>query len=113
MVAVKSYSKVYNRLYYLYILNVIDWICTIVLLKTGMFIEANPIANLFIGNYVWGFVIKCAVPLLITVFITAQLYVLPQKYLKITNIVVIIGIVIYVFINMSHVMNFFILFFVV
>lgn len=110
MFAVKSHSRVYNKLYFLYILNVLDWICTIFLLRTGLFFEANPVANLFIGNYFWGFLIKCLLPLLITMFIAAQLYWLPQNYLKITNVLVNFGLLIYIMINLSHVINFVIYF---
>ena len=56
-----------SRLIILYFLNIADYFFTIVLISSGLFVEANPIMNLFISG-AEGFVLKCVLPLLLVTF---------------------------------------------
>jgi len=51
------------KLCLVYLMNVADWICTVVLTRTGDYTEANPLMATVIGELSWSFVLKCAVPL--------------------------------------------------
>ena len=51
------------KLCLIYLMNVGDWICTVVLTRTGAYTEANPLMAPVIGELSWSFLLKCAVPL--------------------------------------------------
>ena len=46
----------------IYLMNVVDWVCTLSLLRTGRFYEANPLMQSYIGSPTFGFVIKVLFP---------------------------------------------------
>lgn len=58
----------------MYALNIADWICTVALLRTGGFFEANPLMRTLIGEPLSGLVAKCLLPgaLLISVYLITR-----------------------------------------
>ena len=100
-----------KKLYLVYSLNVVDWICTLILLSSGRFFEANPIAATFIHSIYWGFVLKCVIPFLIIMFIFWGLRLIDPKQLFNADKVISFALVVYLAISLSHFVNFFMLFF--
>ena len=103
-------QNIEKKLYLSYSLNIIDWVCTLILLSTGGFYEANPVARLFINSLSLGFLIKCAVPLLIVVTVSWALSKLSFDDLAIADRFVCFLMVFYIAINLDHVINFILLF---
>lgn len=102
-------SKVCKKLYWVYFLNVVDFICTIALLSTGFFYEANPIARTFIQSSLLGVLIKCAIPFLVIVLCAKGMSVLDYPQLKVADKVVSFGLTVYLVILLDHLINFIIL----
>ena len=55
-------TSLLRKLYLLYALNVADWLCTVTLLHTGDFYEANPLMSHVVGSIPLGFLFKCVLP---------------------------------------------------
>lgn len=98
-----------RKLYLVYLLNVVDWVCTVVLLSTGLFYEANPIARTFIDSISLGFILKCVVPFVL-IFLTARcLHILDFRQMKIADMMISFGLTVYIAITVDHIINFIIL----
>lgn len=105
MATITRRHNIEKKLYLSYSLNIIDWICTILLLSTGGFYEANPVARLFIGNLTLGFLIKCALPLLIVVTVCWALSKLSFEDLAVADKFACFLMVFYIAINLDHLLN--------
>ena len=103
-------QNIEKKLYLSYSLNIIDWICTLFLLSTGGFYEANPIARMFIGSLSLGFLIKCAFPLLVVVTVSWALKKLSFDNLAVADQFICFLMVFYLAINLDHLINFILLF---
>ena len=103
--------KLQKKLYLVYSLNVVDWICTLMLLSSGRFFEANPIAATFIHSIYWGFVLKCIIPFLIVMFIIWGLGLIDIKQLFTADKMISFALCVYLAIILSHAANFVLLFF--
>ncbi len=102
----------YFRLILLYLLNIVDWLCTETLIASGKFYEANPVMQSVLGNFWLTLFIKGALPLLL-LLICALIYRFMQSDIGITaNVVLHIGITAYALINIWHIANFVLLFLV-
>ena len=53
----------------IYSLNAADWICTVTLLRTGGFFEANPLMSPVMDNLSLGFLVKCILPAFTLMFV--------------------------------------------
>lgn len=105
------YPSSMKKLSILYSLNVADWICTVVLLRSGSFYEANPLAGIFIGDISWGFLMKCVLPLAVILLTARILSLLDGGDMPVADSFISFGIVFYIAINLDHIMNFLLLFF--
>ena len=110
MATVIRRHNIEKKLYLSYSLNIIDWVCTLLLLSTGGFYEANPVARLFINSLSLGFLIKCAVPLLVVVTVCWALTKLSFEDLATADSFVCFLLVFYLAINLDHIVNFILLF---
>ena len=54
----------------MYALNITDWICTIILLRTGGFFEANPLMRPLIGKPLPGLIVKGLLPAALLVVVS-------------------------------------------
>ena len=101
----KSYKllKFKYKLLSLYLLNVLDILFTLFLLKTGVFIEINPIMAKIVGNILLSIIVKVLFPavLLLALYIRIQNGSLKQIIIshRIVNIILIF----YTSINISHI----------
>lgn len=107
----KGYSF-YRKLIFLYFLNIIDWICTEALIGSGYFHEANPVMQPILENFWLTLLIKGILPLIL-ISGCALIYKLAdaeQSFM--TNFLLYIGIIAYAMVNLWHILNFVLLFFV-
>ena len=104
-------SRLGVKLYFVYFLNVVDWICTVSLLSTGLFYEANPLSRTFISNNALGFALKCVLPFLL-IFLSARfLHILEFSQLKVADMLISFALTVYLFITLDHFINFILLLF--
>ncbi len=99
-------SKLFKKLAILYLLNVVDWVCTLVLLATGYFMEVNPFMQPIMENLALGIFVKCLLPLLLIVYINIRLTYANEKQLKTGNHILSVALIIYTLIIILHVANF-------
>ena len=90
-------------------LNAADWICTSVLLRTGRFFEANPLAKGFAYNASWGFVMKIALPIVIIMLMYRLIGSLDESGLRASQKAIGFGIGVYMALCSVHIVNFFLL----
>lgn len=113
---VKSTKKikysVNQKLFLLYMLNLVDWICTETLLKSGFFKEANPVMIPVFNSFWSSVLIKGVLPLIVILgcsFVYKWSGIKDSLYI---NILLYIGIIAYVMVNLWHILNFLLLFLV-
>ena len=106
----KSRYSFYQRLFFLYGLNLLDWLCTAVLLSSGRFVEANPVMSPVLDSFVGTLLIKGLLPLVL-VIICALIFKLSRlEESRLANTLLNIGIVAYSLVNLWHIVNFLLLF---
>lgn len=102
----------YEKLAFLYLLNLIDWLCTEALLLSGRFYEANPLMSGLITGFWSAFIIKAVLPLGM-IIICSVIYRLSGGVESLAaDIIIYIGIALYALVNLWHIFNFVLLFFV-
>ncbi len=102
-------ANLIRKLYLVYLLNVVDYVCTLALLSTGMFIEANPLANTFVDDIGMGIIIKCVVPFGLAFFVCKCMHILNFKELRFADMLISFALTVYLFIMLDHLINFVIL----
>ena len=106
----KSGVSFYKKLGLLYLLNLIDWICTEVLIGSGRFTEANPIMQPVLSGFGSTLLIKGVIPLALIVLCGVLFKLTGEAENKFANVLIIIGIVVYSLVNLWHIFNFVLLF---
>lgn len=108
----KSGLSFYDKLAFLYLLNIIDWLCTEALLLSGRFYEANPLMSGIITGFYPTFIIKAALPLAVIILCSVFYKLSGAGENRFADVLIYIGIVIYALLNLWHIFNFVLLFFV-
>ena len=108
----RGYSP-YQKLFFLYALNLCDWLCTAVLLKTGRFSEANPIMSPVLPNFLPTLLLKGLLPLALTMVCAVLFKVSGLEELRFASVLLNIGIAAYSLLNLWHILNFLLLFFTI
>ena len=103
----------YRKLFFLYALNLSDWLCTSALLGTGKFYEANPLMNPVMHSFMPALLIKGLLPLALTMLCAVLFKLSGERDSRFTTVLLNIGIVAYTLVNLLHVVNFLLLFFVI
>lgn len=93
-----------KRLLLLYMLNVTDWIFTLILVNTGYFYEANIFMNYAVSNIWLGALLKCIIPMLLILFVNNRILSATDKQISIAKKLINITIFYYIIINGSHIM---------
>ncbi|MBQ1517781.1 MAG: hypothetical protein IIZ46_06220 [Clostridia bacterium] len=101
-----------KRLFLLFILNFSDWICTLSLLATGYFEEANPLMKNIIANPLAGFIVKAAMPFVLIMTALYKIKNSDSKQLLIANNICLVGVSVYLLINIYHIICFSLIHFV-
>jgi hypothetical protein len=86
----------------IYLLNVLDIIFTLILLKTGIFVEANSIMRSVIGNEVLSVGIKTLVPLILLFIVFLRMQKATDKQLILSNIIINACLILYILIDIFH-----------
>ena len=100
----------YHKLFFLYALNLVDWLCTEALLSTGKFVEANPLMNTILGHFFPTLLIKGILPLALTILCAVLFRLARVGESRIANIMLNTGIIAYSLVNLWHIVNFVLLF---
>ncbi len=90
----------------IYSLNVVDWICTVVLLHTGGFFEANPLMQSIVSDISLGFLVKCILPALLMVPIWRLICLLEITDLPLIDRFISFVLALYTAICAVHIVNF-------
>lgn len=106
----RSGFSFYQRLFFLYGLNLTDWVCTGVLLSTGRFFEANPLMSPVVGSFWQTFLIKVVLPLLLVLLCAVVFWMSRMRESRFANVLLNIGIIAYSLVNLWHIVNFLLLF---
>lgn len=102
----------YEKLAFLYLLNLIDWLCTEALLLSGRFYEANPLMSGIITGFWSAFIIKAVLPLAMIIICSVVYKLAGGIESRAADIIIYIGITLYALVNLWHIFNFVLLFFV-
>lgn len=106
---VKGFSF-YQKLFFLYFLNIVDWFCTEVLIGSGSFYEANPIMQPVLSNFWLTLLIKGLLPFALVILCAVIFRLCHEEQTKVSNFLLGIGITAYALVNLWHIMNFVLLF---
>lgn len=103
---IKNYSMlvIKKKLIFLYMLNVLDIMFTLVLLKTGIFMEVNILMVDTVNNPIQVFLMKAVLPALLLFFIYIRMQKATEKQLKQSNVIINIATCIYIIVNMLHIL---------
>lgn len=100
----------YQKIFFLYFLNLTDWFCTQALLASGKFYEANPIMQPVLGNFWTALLIKGILPLVLIIICSIVYKLMGVEEGFFTNLLLYIGIGAYALVNLWHIFNFVLLF---
>lgn len=103
----------YQKIFFLYFLNLIDWLCTEALLGSGKFSEANPIMQPVISDFWQTLLIKGILPLILVLVCAIVFKFSGGEESFLTNFLLYSGIIIYLLVNLWHIINFVLLFFII
>ncbi|TJX14516.1 hypothetical protein E9840_05440 [Tissierella creatinini] len=92
-----------SKLIVLFLLNVLDLLFTLILISTGKFLEINPIINKILDSRVNLYIIKIVIPLLLISYLFIRLRKAEKHQLIISNKIISGALIVYVFINISHI----------
>ena len=106
-----SVDRLLKKLTLIYSLNVADWICTVVLLHTEIFYEANPLMRGIIDNLPLGFFAKCILPAVVITALFYAIRLLDMRERRIADSFISFALVFYLVIDLDHTVNFMLLFF--
>ena len=97
------------RLILLYILNVSDILLTLLLIRTGFIVEANPLMASMIKNNFATFLVKGIIPALLFIYLYYRLQSATPKMIKLTNRCIFVLLGFYFIINCLHLLWFILL----
>lgn len=101
----------YQKIFFLYFLNLADWLCTEALLSSGRFYEANPVMRPVLAGFWQTLLIKGLLPLALTVVCCIIYKLAGVGESRLSNALLYTGIVAYAAVNLWHIINFLLLFF--
>ncbi|MBQ9247620.1 MAG: hypothetical protein IJ171_03430 [Ruminococcus sp.] len=84
----------------------VDWICTVTLLRNDGFYEANPLMQSVVADITLGFLVKCILPACLMVPIWRLICLLEMPDLPIVDRFVSFVLVLYTAICAVHIVNF-------
>lgn len=91
-------------------LNFSDWLCTVSILRFDGFSEINPIMIYMLDKPLFCFLIKCVVPLMLVTYIFFAVKNANENIIFVVNMSMWFVTVIYLLINIMHIINFIVLF---
>lgn len=95
-----------KRLFLLFMLNMSDWLCTLALLSTGYFEEANPLMKNVIASPILGFAVKILIPLAFIILALTKVRDADDRQILVSNNIALFGVAMYLMINIYHILCF-------
>ena len=97
-----SLTGIRKKLIIIYILNVLDIFLTLVLIRTGYFMEANPLMALLIDDSFFAIALKSFLPALLCTYLYVRLKKAADMQLKTSNCFIGGLLLLYTCINILH-----------
>lgn len=97
-----SLENIKHKLLILYLLNVTDIIFTLLLLSTGLFIEANVLMAKAVDSLFASFILKFILPAALISYLYIRMKKASENQLKRSNIVLNAATAVYALINIFH-----------
>lgn len=107
---VRQRYSFYQKIFFLYFLNLADWLCTEALLSSGRFYEANPFMRPILNGFWQTLLIKGILPFLLIAACCAVYKFADVGETKLSNAMLYTGIIAYAAVNLWHIFNFLLLF---
>ncbi len=107
----RSRYSFYQKIFFLYFLNIVDWVCTEALLSTGRFYEANPLMRPVLDGFLPTLLIKGILPFVLIIICCAVYRASGIEESRFANVLLYTGIIVYAAVNLWHILNFLLLFF--
>lgn len=92
-----------HKLVVLYLLNLADILLTELLLNTGYYMEANFLMRNVVDNLFGVILTKFILPFLLLLIIYVRIEKATERQLHISNIIINLTVLLYVLINISHI----------
>lgn len=102
-----TFENIKYKLLILYLLNVTDILFTVLLLSTGLFTEANFLMIKAVKSVPASFILKIVLPAVLLLYIYIRMKKASELQLKHSNIILNIITGVYILINASHLIWFF------
>lgn len=99
-----DYKNLKIKLFLLYFFNVSDIVLTLLLLQTGYFMEVNSVMADIVSNPLLSIFLKIFVVLMLILFLCKRMKRANPKQLFYSNIIICFAVLIYIFINLSHIL---------
>ncbi len=100
--SVFSPCELNDRMLILYFLNLSDYLFTLILISSGLFMEANPLLSLSINGSA-GFFAKCVLPAAMLIYIKLRITSGEVKHMLAAKVMLDIAAVFYFAVNCMHV----------
>jgi hypothetical protein len=101
-----SLRSIASKLLLLYFLNGLDIVFTLLLLRTGLYREANPFMSAVVQSPIDSLVLKLLVPALLLAYIFFRIKNATARQLKLSNYILGVIIAFYCLVNLSHIVWF-------
>ena len=90
----------------LYALNIADWVCTVALLRTGSFYEANPLMRPLIAQPLSGLLVKCLLPAILVLSVSRMMRGLGEREQGLVDRFICFALALYCALCMIHILSF-------
>ncbi len=91
-----------TKLLLLYTLNITDYLFTLILISSGLFVEANPILQSDISG-AGGFLMKCVLPLILILYVKIRFCTKMPENKRAVNVLIYIILFYYAAIDIMHI----------
>ena len=102
LISLVSRNKFDRILILIYILNIFDYLFTLVLVSSGLFIEVNPLLSMDIQG-TGGFILKCIVPMMLLLYLHVRIALKPPVHQKAVKMLLSFIFSYYAVINAFHI----------
>lgn len=96
-------STLKTKLILLYLLNITDIIFTLLLVNTGLAVEANPMMAIVLNEPTMTFLVKVILPALLFIYLYLRLKKANERMTRLTNLGLLSLLLFYLIINLFHI----------
>ena len=99
---IMSKNEYDNYLFWIYVLNLSDYLFTLVLVSSGLFVEVNPLLSMDIQG-TGGFILKCILPMMLLLYLHIRIALKPPVHQKAVKMLLTFIFSYYAVINAFHI----------